>query len=448
MNLVDNALRAKDWLDKNSTPNFVYITDKQRQPYEEVTGYFTPTLKNLGFHEQASAFADFLVSVQRPDGWWGLDKPYLFDTVMAIEGLLEFPEHRRSVDKALLFVKNHIVYNGRFVNNYTYPMSNHLYARAIWVLRRAGFDTKSLENTYFISKNEAFTTVSQFSGYAFEAFARMGYDCTNFIIECEKHSFLIPESPTNNNFCLTGLSQTALSLFLCGVYDGGMIALKKAAELQSEDGGFLGSVGGSYFPTEKPTWAVKFFLDACLEATKCWCRKNYGSFLYDFEGGVNDPRLKFISQRVSQNDHVLDVGTGRGRYIRNISCWQKNACDIIGPSHQKCQDFDQAGVTMSNDALCTNLPYLDNTFDKIICAEAMAFSIFHENAINEMLRVVKPGGSVLIIEKTGSKDSPWLQPLERWPDFDELSKKFQTMKITHLPTDGLGARFVGVEVIK
>ena len=51
-----------------------------------------------------------------------------------------------------------------------------------------------------------------------------------------------------------------------------------------------------------------------------------------------------------------------------------------------------------------NLPYQDNFFDSVYAIESLEHSIFISRAINEMIRVLKPGGKILIIDKNLKKN--------------------------------------------
>jgi len=63
---------------------------KKGPPYPEVTGYLIPTLQLWGKQELAEQYADWLVKVQNPKGFWlGIDgKPHSFDTAMCLNGLM------------------------------------------------------------------------------------------------------------------------------------------------------------------------------------------------------------------------------------------------------------------------------------------------------------------------------------------------------------------------
>ena len=68
----DPLSAALAWLQKHTRPGQgIAVSSAADAPaYAEVTGYLIPTLLDWGEHELASAYARWLLSVQRPDGAW------------------------------------------------------------------------------------------------------------------------------------------------------------------------------------------------------------------------------------------------------------------------------------------------------------------------------------------------------------------------------------------
>ena len=101
---------------------------------------------------------------------------------------------------------------------------------------------------------------------------------------------------------------------------------------------------------------------------------------------------------------VLEIGCGRGGF----SCWlarQKNrpkeivAADFARTAVQKAKGFAEeheiSGVTWE---VCDiqALPYSDSTFDTVISCETIEHVPRPRTAINELARVLKPGGRLLV----------------------------------------------------
>ena len=445
MNFVSSIKKAYNWIENNSTNCSVNISVMQKTPYQEVSGYFVPTLKALGFKNKAISFCDWLISEQLPEGAWGFHKvPHVFDTAQVIDGLAEFGEkYRTNMDLAYKWIK------GRYCNegfddpnlgNDAIPESINL--RILWPLKKAGYDI-----TYFseiLEKNNGkFDSLSHFYAYGFEGAVRLGLDYNNFLDIVKKYEGKIPAKSTlKDEYCYTGLSQTALSLFLADEFELGMKVLEFVSQFQNRSGGFYGgSLGSGYFVDDEPSWAVKFYMDAFLEAAHSWFRKNVNMFSDGFfEGGQTDKRLNYIQSKIKENERVLDAGCGGGRYINNIVC-NRYACDLERAKNVNA-DFSKGS--------CSDLPHQDAFFDKVICCECLEHLVFKDQAIQEMLRVIKPGGSLLIIDKNKINQTPFTHCLhfgEEWVDFDQINKQFGGT-VTELKQEGLMTPFFGAEIRK
>jgi malonyl-CoA O-methyltransferase len=69
----------------------------------------------------------------------------------------------------------------------------------------------------------------------------------------------------------------------------------------------------------------------------------------------------------------------------------------------------------------TDLPFADSTFDFAYATESLEHAVDIEGAVNEMCRVLRPGGKLVIVDKNARhwgklKTSAW----ERWFTREEL----------------------------
>jgi ubiquinone/menaquinone biosynthesis C-methylase UbiE len=127
---------------------------------------------------------------------------------------------------------------------------------------------------------------------------------------------------------------------------------------------------------------------------------------------AEQPRLRFeASQRKDAvmallqptvGDLILDIGCGNARDIREfLHC----ACHSVGvdisfgmlmDGKQRIAEHPGPGTAdlMKGDALV--LPFADNTFDKIVCSEVIEHIPRWRDGLAEMVRVLKPGGTIVI----------------------------------------------------
>ena len=71
-------------------------------------------------------------------------------------------------------------------------------------------------------------------------------------------------------------------------------------------------------------------------------------------------------------------------------------------SGSECEVRDWQGIK-TKEGNVLNIPYKDESFDIIICVEALEHSLNPQNAINEMLRVLMKNGKIIIIDKNLEK---------------------------------------------
>lgn len=123
-----------------------------------------------------------------------------------------------------------------------------------------------------------------------------------------------------------------------------------------------------------------------------WITLGHPSYVWRFG---QDRRLALIQQYAPLEDRwVLDVGCGLGTYVKKLRELTPHAFGI---------DVDEERVaegarTLPNlqVAASENLPFQDNTFDLIILNEVIEHVTDDAQTIAECLRVLRPGGRVVI----------------------------------------------------
>lgn len=106
---------------------------------------------------------------------------------------------------------------------------------------------------------------------------------------------------------------------------------------------------------------------------------------------------------LATGDIVLDLGCGEGRHV--ISAYVEADIHSVGVDlslkdlkitrerfeHFAEPDNDAKSFGLSS-ASALNLPFADNTFDKVICSEVLEHIPDYRGALREIERVLKPGG--------------------------------------------------------
>jgi len=117
--------------------------------------------------------------------------------------------------------------------------------------------------------------------------------------------------------------------------------------------------------------------------------------------------VDFNQFRLSPGDKVLDLGCGEGRHA--ITAYLKERVEVLaldlsltdlGTAQSRFDEFeDAADKTRSLNFICSsglNLPFADATFDKIVCAEVLEHIPDYQSVIQEINRVLKPGGQFAV----------------------------------------------------
>lgn len=107
--------------------------------------------------------------------------------------------------------------------------------------------------------------------------------------------------------------------------------------------------------------------------------------------------------------NVLDVACGTGDMVLAL---QESGCTVTGvdlSEEMMAIAKQKAPETTYKIADAEHLPFPDETFDAVTCAFGVRNFVHLEKGLNEMLRVLKPGGRIAILELS-TPDSPLVRP--------------------------------------
>lgn len=153
--------------------------------------------------------------------------------------------------------------------------------------------------------------------------------------------------------------------------------------------------------------------------------KMFDTISSDYDGlnrvisfGIDIKWRKKVVKIVKENnpDSILDIATGTGDLAINLA--QTNATKIvgldissgmldIGKEKIKRKNLDAKIEMVLGDS--ENMPFDDNSFDAITVAFGVRNFETLENGLKEILRVLKPGGSFVILETSMPDKTPYKQ---------------------------------------
>ena len=127
---------------------------------------------------------------------------------------------------------------------------------------------------------------------------------------------------------------------------------------------------------------------------------NYYEFFENFYNGkVNKEICKKVAERISPHDIVLECACGTGMISIHIAaiCKKLIATDfsdgMLSQSCKRCKNFGNVTIEKGN---ILQLNYPNDEFDKVVAANVIHLIEHPEIALNELLRVCKKGGEVII----------------------------------------------------
>lgn len=138
---------------------------------------------------------------------------------------------------------------------------------------------------------------------------------------------------------------------------------------------------------------------------------------------------------IEEDDQVLDIGCGGGATLKRMSekigSGQLTGVDYSSVSIKTSEETNQeeiaAGKIHLIEASVEKLPFAADSFDKIITVESFYFWPNPKENLKEVLRVLKPGGTFLLVADTYNKeglDQEVLKNIYQFHMFTPTEKEF------------------------
>jgi arsenite methyltransferase len=142
---------------------------------------------------------------------------------------------------------------------------------------------------------------------------------------------------------------------------------------------------------------------------------------------VQQRRTTCALLKLKPGERILDVGCGPGFLLNEMAdavkplgtlCGVDVSADMIALARIRCSNQPAINLQLGN---ALELPFLDNTFDVVVSTQVYEYVADIPSALNEVARVLRPGGRVLILA-TDWQSSVWnnsdevrmAQVLEAW----------------------------------
>ena len=140
-----------------------------------------------------------------------------------------------------------------------------------------------------------------------------------------------------------------------------------------------------------------------------------------------DPRIQHVQVLLkffapAPADRLLDAGCGKGRFAR-VFLENQPALRMYGLDISSAMLASVPPGVRRIAGMLTELPFADSSLDGAYATESLEHAVDIERAVEELCRVVRPGGKIAIIDKNIDHWGKFSTPAwERWFGRRELEK--------------------------
>lgn len=154
--------------------------------------------------------------------------------------------------------------------------------------------------------------------------------------------------------------------------------------------------------------------------------------------------------KVGSGQCVLDLACGTGINFGNIMTGLGDSGLLLGLDYssgmlkeaQRCVKRNRWNNVTVFLGTAGRLPFAGSIFDRVICTYALKVIPPYREALDEVVRILKPGGKFVVLDaKLGSGVTRFLNPLMQWvargpmsdlarPLIEEIGQRFQDVQIS------------------
>jgi malonyl-CoA O-methyltransferase len=202
--------------------------------------------------------------------------------------------------------------------------------------------------------------------------------------------------------------------------------LAELVAVQDGSGALPETVGPGAGPAHASAAATRELLEAIHRHVEAAFAAQVDGFEDRIRAG--DGRFAFLLREAGAlcGRRVLDAGCGRGAITRALlTAYPSAAIVAMDLSPEMLRHAPPAVETRRGSIQC--LPFADGVFDVALCVEALEHALNPEGAVGELCRVVRPGGTVLIVDKNAERRGALaIEAWERWFDRREVESWLRT----------------------
>lgn len=140
-----------------------------------------------------------------------------------------------------------------------------------------------------------------------------------------------------------------------------------------------------------------------------WAGRLFTWIMNMSHSSVTDWGLRHV--QVAQDFTILDVGCGGGRTIQKLAAMASEgkvygvdyAAGSVAASRSKNAELIRAGRVEIKEGTVSELPFADASFDLVTAVETQYYWPDLEKDMREILRVLKPGGRLVVILESYKK---------------------------------------------
>jgi SAM-dependent methyltransferase len=457
---VPNGMK---WLRSVANAGGVPLHTGSREPCPGVTAALLSTLVSLGESDLAVESADWLLSIQLANGGFpdaGLQRSSVFNTGRALQGLLSSSEKHSwmlpAAYRAAHYLADRIDARGFIVPESDREDSSAGGAFDRWTnegvrwtilpalvaagrrLNEPSWETaaqRALQHARRRLDLADWHGPSHWFGLMVDALAdlnqRPEFECRELLdaalrlpTALQRRDGSIPVAPNSKETSAAGQALWATLWYKLGQRERADRALHCLQQRQTASGGFplRWQRGRTAVTSSQGTWAMKHFFDAAQ-----WqVRVSFEDEQPDLPSEIDptDGRMLAIQDwfaDLGPRAIVADVGCGQGRFLRHVA-GEFPAAKLIGVDISQQMLSQLPHNVEGRLGTMLNLPIKDGELDAAFAVESLEHSLLPERAIDELCRVVRPGGQILIIDKHRdrqalSEHEPW----EQWFRPEEVS---------------------------